>query len=133
MSLLPDHQGRRAGAVPGPAAHLPMMVSEDDHLSQVANIRSSQIRNLASVGVTTLQSLANCIAAGTAAKNLVLVGDQMQLSQPSPAVHPGESGKSTLDYLLQGRHTIPVEEGILLDTTYRTHPSGLSKLCVQTG
>jgi uncharacterized protein len=67
-------------------------------------------------------SLANLIAAGTAAKNLILIGDQMQLAQPTQGIHPGESGKSVLDYLLQGRHTIPPTEGILLETTYRMHP-----------
>ncbi len=67
-------------------------------------------------------SLANLIAMGTSANNIVLVGDQMQLAQPTQGLHPGEAGKSILDYLLQGRHTIPPEEGILLETTYRMHP-----------
>jgi len=67
-------------------------------------------------------SLANLIAAGTSAKNVVLIGDQMQLAQPTQGTHPGESGLSVLDYLLQGRHTIPPEEGVLLETTYRMHP-----------
>jgi predicted RecB family nuclease len=67
-------------------------------------------------------SLANFIAAGTSAKNIILIGDQMQLAQPTQGVHPGDSGQSVLDFLLQGRHTIPVEEGILLETTYRMHP-----------
>lgn len=67
-------------------------------------------------------SLAHLIAAGTAAKNIILIGDQMQLAQPTQGVHPGDSGKSVLDYLLQGRHTIPSTEGILLETTYRMHP-----------
>ncbi len=67
-------------------------------------------------------SLAHLIAAGMSARNIVLVGDQMQLAQPTQGVHPGDSGKSVLEYLLQGRHTIPITEGILLDTTYRMHP-----------
>jgi len=67
-------------------------------------------------------SLANLVAIGTCAKNIILVGDQMQLAQPTQGVHPGDSGLSVLDYLLQGRHTIPIEEGILLETTYRMHP-----------
>jgi len=37
-------------------------------------------------------SLANLIALGTSARNIVLVGDQMQLGQPIQGVHPGESG-----------------------------------------
>ena len=66
-------------------------------------------------------SLANVVATGLAAKNLVLVGDQMQLAQPLLGSHPGESGKSGLEYLLQGRATIPPEMGIFLDTTWRMH------------
>ena len=45
-------------------------------------------------------SLANIIAMGTSTRNIVLVGDQMQLGQPIQGVHPGESGTSTLEYLL---------------------------------
>jgi len=66
-------------------------------------------------------SLANLVASGTAAKNLVLLGDQMQLGQPIQGVHPGRSGESTLDYLLDGLATIPPDRGIFLPTTYRMH------------
>ena len=37
-------------------------------------------------------SLANLVAMGLSARNIVLVGDQMQLAQPIQGVHPGESG-----------------------------------------
>jgi len=67
-------------------------------------------------------SLANLIAMSTCAKNLVLLGDQMQLGQPIQGVHPGESGQSTLEYLLQGEATIAVERGIFLKDTWRMHP-----------
>jgi uncharacterized protein len=66
-------------------------------------------------------SLANLVASGTAAKNLVLLGDQMQLGQPIQGVHPGRSGESALDYLLDGLATIPPDRGIFLPTTYRMH------------
>ena len=66
-------------------------------------------------------SLANLVASGTAAKNLVLLGDQMQLGQPIQGVHPGRSGESTLDYLLDGLATIPPDRGIFLPTTWRMH------------
>jgi uncharacterized protein len=46
----------------------------------------------------------------------------MQLSQPTKGVHPGESGLSTLDYLLQGKATIPDDMGIFLATTWRMRP-----------
>ena len=42
-------------------------------------------------------SLGNLVAIAGCAKNIVLVGDQMQLPQPVQGVHPGESGFSCLD------------------------------------
>lgn len=67
-------------------------------------------------------SLANLVAMGTSAKNIVLLGDQMQLGQPIQGVHPGRSGESALDYLLDGQATIPPEQGVFLATTWRMHP-----------
>ena len=67
-------------------------------------------------------ALANLVAMGTSAKNIVLLGDQMQLGQPIQGVHPGRSGESSLDYLLDGVSTIPAERGIFLSTTWRMHP-----------
>ena len=67
-------------------------------------------------------ALANLIAMGTSARNIVLLGDQMQLGQPIQGIHPGRSGESSLDYLLNGMATIPPERGIFLDTTWRMHP-----------
>lgn len=67
-------------------------------------------------------SLADCVAVGLSAKNLVLVGDPQQLTQPTQGSHPGESGRSGLGYLLDGRATIPPGLGVLLDRTYRLHP-----------
>lgn len=67
-------------------------------------------------------SLGHLLAMGAAARNIVLVGDQMQLGQPIQGAHPGESGLSVLDYLLEGAATIAPERGILLDTSWRMHP-----------
>ncbi|PWG03523.1 TM0106 family RecB-like putative nuclease [Sphingosinicella humi] len=68
-------------------------------------------------------SLGHLMAMGAAAKNIILVGDQMQLGQPIQGAHPGESGQSVLDYLLQGAATIAPDKGILLDTSWRMHSS----------
>lgn len=68
-------------------------------------------------------SLGHLLAMGAAARNIVLVGDQMQLGQPIQGSHPGESGLSALDYLLQGEATVAPDRGILLDTSWRMHPS----------
>lgn len=67
-------------------------------------------------------SLGNLVAMGSAAANIVLVGDQMQLPQPVQGVHPGESGLSSLEYLLEDKATVPEERGILLNETHRLHP-----------
>jgi len=68
-------------------------------------------------------SLGHLVAMGAAARNIILVGDQMQLGQPIQGAHPGESGLSVLDYLLQGAATIAADRGILLDTSWRMHPT----------
>jgi superfamily I DNA and/or RNA helicase len=68
-------------------------------------------------------AVANLMAIGSAAKNIVLVGDQMQLAQPVQGVHPGESGLSTLDYMLEGHQTVPPDRGVFLPISRRMHPS----------
>jgi uncharacterized protein len=67
-------------------------------------------------------SLSDVVAMGPSCKNIVLVGDQMQLGQPSKGVHPGDSGKSILDYLLGDLDTIDDNRGIFLNKTYRLDP-----------
>ncbi len=67
-------------------------------------------------------ALANAIALGLAARNLVLIGDQMQLAQPAQGSHPGQSGLSCLHYLLEGHATVPPDRGVLLPITWRLHP-----------
>ena len=68
-------------------------------------------------------SVADLVALGGIAKNIILVGDNAQLSQPVKGNHPGESGKSVLDYLLQGKDTILDSHGVFLKKTYRLHPN----------
>jgi uncharacterized protein len=67
-------------------------------------------------------SLANVVAIATSARNFVLIGDQMQLAQPTQGVHPGESGCSALEYALKNVATVPPSLGIFLDKTRRMHP-----------
>ncbi|MCC6373410.1 MAG: AAA family ATPase, partial [Moraxellaceae bacterium] len=68
-------------------------------------------------------SVANLIAMSRSAKNLVLMGDQMQLGQPSQAAHPLDSGLSVLDYLLHDTPTIADDMGVFLSESYRMHPA----------
>lgn len=67
-------------------------------------------------------SVANLLGMAPSTRNVILIGDQMQLSQPIKGSHPGESGTSTLEYLLQSHPTIPDDLGIFLGETWRMHP-----------
>lgn len=66
-------------------------------------------------------AVATLVAMSRSTSNLILMGDQMQLSQPSQGTHPAESGHSILDYLLHETPTIPEDMGVFLGTTYRMH------------
>ena len=70
-------------------------------------------------------SLANTLAISTSTKNIILIGDQMQLSQPIQGIHAGNSGKSALDFLLESEDTIPISRGIFLSETRRLN----SEIC----
>jgi uncharacterized protein len=67
-------------------------------------------------------SLADALAMGASARNLVLVGDPQQLGQVLQGTHPDESEASVLEHLLAGDATIAPNRGIFLETTYRLHP-----------
>ena len=66
---------------------------------------------------------ANIVAMSNATKNTILVGDQMQLGQPTQGTHPGEAGLSVLEFLLGERSTIPPERGVFLGESRRMCPS----------
>jgi len=66
--------------------------------------------------------LANIIAMGLSARNVVLVGDQMQLAQPIQGTHPRGSGASALEHILQEAATVPPDRGVFLSETRRMHP-----------
>lgn len=67
-------------------------------------------------------SLAHTLAAGRAARNIVLLGDPQQLKQPQRGAHPEGTEVSALDHILQGEQTISDSAGLLLDETRRLHP-----------
>jgi uncharacterized protein len=67
-------------------------------------------------------ALADALAVGTAARNLVLLGDPLQLAQVSQGVHPDNAGASILEHLLDDDATIPPERGLFLDRSRRMHP-----------
>jgi hypothetical protein len=67
-------------------------------------------------------SLADALAMGTCARNVILLGDPQQLAQVSQAVHPPGAGVSVLEHLLEEDTTIPPERGLFIDETRRMHP-----------
>ena len=67
--------------------------------------------------------LANTIAVGPAAANLLLLGDPQQLPQVSQGTHPEPVDTSALDWLVDGHRTLPAERGYFLDRSYRMHPA----------
>ena len=79
-------------------------------------------------------SLANAVAMARCAKNIVLLGDQMQLEQPIQGTHPGDSGLSSLQYALKNlkisqpdlpvfHPVVPSDYGLFLGESRRMHPS----------
>ena len=79
-------------------------------------------------------ALANAVAMARCAKNLVLLGDQMQLEQPVQGSHPGDAGLSALQYALKDtaasqpdapvfHAVVPPEHGLFLGESRRMHPS----------
>jgi uncharacterized protein len=78
-------------------------------------------------------SLANAVAMARCAKNLILLGDQMQLEQPVQGTHPGDAGLSALQYALKDTSlsrpdspafhaVVPSDYGLFLGESRRMHP-----------
>ncbi|APO76901.1 RecB family nuclease protein (plasmid) [Rhizobium etli 8C-3] len=67
-------------------------------------------------------SLANILAMARSSRNIVLVGDPMQLPQPLQGSHPGDSGRSCLEYLIDGHRVVPTDRGIFIPVSRRMHP-----------
>jgi predicted RecB family nuclease len=67
-------------------------------------------------------SVADALALGTCARNVVLLGDPQQLSQVSQGIHPEGASASVLEHLLSGEDTVPADRGLFLSRTWRMHP-----------
>jgi uncharacterized protein len=67
-------------------------------------------------------ALADALAMSGAARSVVFLGDPQQLAHVSQGTHPRGSGASVLEHLLGDRATIPPEEGVFLDRSWRMHP-----------
>ncbi|RZU60661.1 TM0106 family RecB-like putative nuclease [Zhihengliuella halotolerans] len=68
-------------------------------------------------------SLANTLAVGQAAKNLLLLGDPQQLPQVTQGTHPVPVDTSALGWLSAGHPTLPPEFGYFLADSWRMHPA----------
>ena len=67
-------------------------------------------------------SLADALAMGTSARNVVLLGDPLQLAQVSLGAHPQGTGASVLEHLLGDDLTVAPRMGVFLERTRRMHP-----------
>lgn len=67
-------------------------------------------------------ALADAVALGTAARNLVFLGDPQQLPQVGQGAHPAGAGGSVLEHLLGEAGTVPRDRGLFLGRTWRMHP-----------
>jgi uncharacterized protein len=67
-------------------------------------------------------ALADAIACAPSARNIVLLGDPLQLAQVSQGSHPVGTGLSVLEHLLGDDATIPEDRGLFLDVSYRLQP-----------
>ncbi len=67
-------------------------------------------------------ALADALASANAARNLVLLGDPLQLAQVAQAEHPGGSGSSVLEHVLGNHATLPERDGVFIGVTRRMHP-----------
>jgi uncharacterized protein len=67
-------------------------------------------------------SLASTVALSAGANGIVLLGDPQQLDQPLRGAHPPGAERSALGHLLDERATLPPEDGLFLDRTWRLHP-----------
>jgi uncharacterized protein len=66
--------------------------------------------------------LANMVAMGRAARNIVLVGDPRQLPQVIQGAHPEPANLSCLDWMLGEHATVPPDHGVFLPISRRMHP-----------
>ncbi|MBW0174220.1 MAG: TM0106 family RecB-like putative nuclease [Vulcanococcus sp.] len=68
-------------------------------------------------------SLSDLLNLSRVARNILLVGDQQQLSQPNRAAHPDDSGLSCLDYAMANEPVVPPDRGVFLATSWRMPPA----------
>jgi uncharacterized protein len=68
-------------------------------------------------------ALADVLACARCARNLVLLGDPLQLEQPQQGSHPEGTNVSALEHLLGGALTMAPGRGLFLAETWRLNPA----------
>lgn len=67
-------------------------------------------------------ALADALASSRSAHSLILLGDPLQLSQVTQAVHPGGGGRSALGHVIGDEVILPENRGVFIEHTRRMHP-----------
>jgi uncharacterized protein len=67
-------------------------------------------------------ALADALAASRSARNLILLGDPLQLPQVALSTHPDGAGASALEHVLGPDATMPADRGVFIGQTRRMHP-----------
>ena len=68
-------------------------------------------------------ALADAVAASGSARNVILLGDPLQLAQVSKATHPDGAGASVLEHIIGDEVTIAAARGVFLAESRRMHPA----------
>ena len=67
-------------------------------------------------------ALADAVAVGASARNIVLLGDPQQLPHVTQNSHPDGCGHSVLEHLLGSAATVAEDRGLFLAKSWRMHP-----------
>jgi uncharacterized protein len=76
-------------------------------------------------------ALADALPASCSARNLILLGDPLQLPQVARANHPGGGGLSVLEHVLGEAVTLHADRGVFLSQTWRMHTNVCSFISAQ--
>ena len=87
-----------------------------------ANERMRQCVDVLVIDEAGQVCLADAVASATGARNLILLGDPMQLPHVSRGTHPAAADRSVLAHLLGERSTVAPDRGVFLRFTHRLHP-----------
>jgi predicted RecB family nuclease len=68
-------------------------------------------------------ALADAVATALNARNVILLGDPLQLAHVSLGTHPEGAGASVLEHVLAEHGTVAGDRGVFLDRTFRMHPA----------